>query len=197
MRKSKVEEVTDTVDRIIENKRSERKRIPRMDQNILDFVNRCQELRKTVGDLACIDPLLDFELDALTAREKVVDDLLGALSDLNWDSVEYWHPKLQGGRGKIIGKQSGAPFYNVQKLGLVDINPRAGSALINVGLGVTGWNDCRNLAEPLSSPGYLQIGDLVDVKIFFDGLSSGEDPFEIGTPFIEVAPQVFAPPAPG
>ncbi len=195
-RRSASEKLEDEVDKHHRNKKRERIRIPKMDQNILDFINRCQELRAAGADSPCIDTILDFELDALTAREKIIDELLGTLSSVNWDSIEYWYPKMQGGRGIIKGRSVRGPFYSIQKLGLVDINPQIGSILSSVTNVFEGWNDVRNLAEPLASPGYLQIDDLVDVKIFFEGLQAGSDPFEIGTPFIEVAPQVFAPPAP-
>lgn len=95
--------------------------------------------------------------------------------------------KPEGGKGEIVGKTPGRPFYIINRLNARQLTDGFGSQ-IDLAL-VPTWNSVRNLAEKDNSPGLLPIGQIVTVSIYEDEIGGAE-------PFIEVTPPNFAPPQP-
>lgn len=94
-------------------------------------------------------------------------------------------PGQEGGMGIIVGAEGG-PYYSITRTSYHDFNSYL--AGISAVFGQANWSNVRNLAEPLSSPGYLPIGTQVTVQIFSENESG---PY---IPYIEQTPQVFSPP---
>lgn len=112
------------------------------------------------------------------------------LPGLDDDGMKYVYEKPEGGLG-IVDIKEGGPFYTVRRINHKDIDPNTFAG----GLNITGnyflaeWNNVRNLAEPVTSPGLLPLGTKVTVKIFAEDDETG--PY---TPYMEQTPQVFSPP---
>lgn len=120
----------------------------------------------------------DAKLDEI---EKDVDDL----TELQELERNYEWERPTGGLGEITSKSG--PLYDIRRINTIDTDP---VAAIKLGIPLTTlfpeWLNVRNLAEPFNSPGYLSIGTRVNVNIY------NEDGHHV--PYIEVSPQVFAPP---
>lgn len=125
--------------------------------------------------------------DNINDEFKTLLDKYGGLVD---EPMEYALEGVEGGLGIITTKGIG-PFYAVRRLSYRDINPQsyAGTSVLRDSYFLSEWTNVRNLAEPLSSPGYLPVGTRVTVSIFSESDKHG--PY---IPYIEQTPQVFSPP---
>lgn len=97
--------------------------------------------------------------------------------------TDYIFNREAGGLGVIITSAAG-PFYDIRRINYKDVGS---STTENVSAYPT-WGSVRNLSEPLNSQGMLQPGQTVTVEIYSE---SKLGPF---VPYIEQAPQFFAPP---
>jgi len=134
-----------------------------------------------------------IEEDVRDALEEIIDEALTDIEDRPpdephsiMDPFMRWSLETPTGGMGIIVSRDGGPFYTVRRLSHVDIDPHTFAA--HPVFGVPEWPRIRNLAEPLNSPGLLQVDTKVTVKIFSE---SEHGPF---TAYIEQTPQTFSPP---
>lgn len=162
----------------------EQLRNPRRDEIINDFVRNASEFVPVD-----IDTAVTFDTDNKLTRDKLMEELIDTLGQLEIDRMSWDLQKPTGGLGVIVGPSAGGPFYEVRRLNNVDIDSETFSRF-GPGMFLSEWPRVRNLAEPEDSPGLLAPGTRVTISIFKERESS------FGVPVMEQSPQTFAPPLP-
>ncbi len=182
-----------------------------------DVIDECKK-EKDKNDLRKEEEI-DDTLDPQDVAEELRDEIDEIFEELK-PPVNTWlwsTERPKAGMGIIASKDTG-PFYNINRVDqVISLNPFDTAGFKSEIF--TEWTKVRNIAENDDSPGYLQVGERVEITLYDTGqvIARGTDPGPIGdaeddfgggamhvsvdddtrkVPIISKTPTVFAVPIP-